>query len=78
MIGHDRLAGEVARDQRDVGLVHVQLDGVQELPPRRLGGVEVARDIEPDGRHPSVDRRDLGEQHVPVSTELRLTRRITT
>ena len=43
----DRLARQVARDERDVGLVRIQLDGVQELPPRRLRRVEVARDVEP-------------------------------
>ena len=44
---HDRLPGQVAGDERDVGLVDVQLDRVDELPPRLLGGVEVARDIQP-------------------------------
>jgi hypothetical protein len=45
----DRLAGQIACDERDVGLVRVQLDGVQELPPRRLRRVEVACDVEPSG-----------------------------
>jgi hypothetical protein len=35
----DRLAGEVAREQRHIGLVDVQADRVDELPPRLLGGV---------------------------------------
>ena len=44
---HDRLARQIAGDERDVRLVHVELDGVQELPPRLLGRVEVAHDVEP-------------------------------
>jgi hypothetical protein len=44
---HDRLAGQVAGDECDVSLVRVQLDGVQELSPRRLGRVEIACDVEP-------------------------------
>jgi hypothetical protein len=50
----DRLAGQVASQQRDVGLVDVQLDRVEVLPPRLLGGVEVARDVQAGG-----DRRPL-------------------
>jgi hypothetical protein len=50
----DRLAGQIAGEQRGVGLVDVQADRVDELPPRLLGGVEVARDVEAggDGRTP--------------------------
>jgi hypothetical protein len=44
---HDRLARQIARDERDVGLVRVELDGVQKLPPRRFRRMEVARDVEP-------------------------------
>jgi hypothetical protein len=35
----DRLARQVAREQRDIGLVGVPRDRVDELPPRLLGGV---------------------------------------
>jgi hypothetical protein len=45
----DRLAGQVAGEQRDVGLVDVALDRVDELPPRLLGGVEVAGDVQARG-----------------------------
>jgi hypothetical protein len=45
----DRLAGEVTREQPDVGLVDVLCERVDELPPRLLGGVQVARDIEAGG-----------------------------
>ena len=44
---HDRLASQVAGDERDVSLVSVQLDGVQELSPRCLSRMEIARDVEP-------------------------------
>jgi hypothetical protein len=46
---YDRFARQVAGDERDVGLVRVQLDGVQELSPRRLRRVEIARDVEASG-----------------------------
>ena len=64
---HDRLPRQVARDQRDVGLVHVELDGVQVLPPRGLGRVEVARDVQAgrDVASRSIGR-DLGEEHLRV------------
>jgi hypothetical protein len=45
----DRLAGQVARQQRDVRLVDVQPDRVDELPPRLLSGVEIAGDVNPGG-----------------------------
>jgi hypothetical protein len=65
---HDRLAGQVARDECDIGLVQVQLDGVQELPPRRLGRVEVARDIEAD-RYFAVDQSGgISVKSIFVST----------
>ena len=60
---NDRLACEVAGDERDIGLVHVQLDRVQELPPGLLSRVEVAREVDP---HAGLVRRDLGEEHVRV------------
>ena len=53
----DRLAREVAGHQRDVRLVDVQLDRVQELPPRLLGGVEVAREVDPHRASPAGSRR---------------------
>jgi hypothetical protein len=43
----DRLAGQIAGEQRDVGLVDVAPDGIDELPPSLLGGVKVAGDVEP-------------------------------
>jgi hypothetical protein len=46
---YDRFAGQVAGDERDVGFVRVQLDGVQELSPRRFRRVEIARDVEASG-----------------------------
>jgi hypothetical protein len=49
---HDRLSREVARQQRDVGLVDVQPDRVDELAPGLLGGVEVAGDIQARGDGP--------------------------
>jgi hypothetical protein len=45
----DRLAGQVTGEQRDVALVDVQRDRVDELPPRLLGGVKIARDVDPGG-----------------------------
>jgi hypothetical protein len=42
----DRLPREVAGHQRDVRLVDVELDRIQELPPRLLGSVEVARQVD--------------------------------
>jgi hypothetical protein len=42
---NDRLAREVAGEQCDIGLVDVQPDRVDELPPRFLGGVEIACDV---------------------------------
>jgi hypothetical protein len=46
---NDRLAGEVAREQRDIGLVDVQPDRIDELAPRLLGGVEIAGDVDARG-----------------------------
>jgi hypothetical protein len=45
----DRLAGEVAGEQGDVGLVDAADDGIDELPPCLLGGVQIARDVEARG-----------------------------
>jgi hypothetical protein len=45
----DRLAGEVTGKQRDVGLVDVQADRVDELPPRLLGGVQIAGYVQTRG-----------------------------
>jgi hypothetical protein len=54
----DRLAREVAGQERDIGLVDVPADGVDELPPRLLGGVQVAGDVDPrrDGVSPVAAR----------------------
>ena len=65
---HDRLSREVARDQRDVRLVDVQLDGVQELPPRGLGGVEVARDVEASGDVATRQSGGISVNSIFVST----------
>jgi hypothetical protein len=46
---NDCLAGQVAREQRNIGLVEIPGDRVDELPPRLLGGVEVAGDVDPGG-----------------------------
>jgi hypothetical protein len=45
----DRLAGQVAGEQRGIGLVDVQPDRVDELAPCLLGRVEVACDVEARG-----------------------------
>jgi hypothetical protein len=53
----DRLAGEVAGEQRDVGLVDVEPDRVDELAPGLLGGVQVAGYVEASGdREPRSER----------------------
>jgi hypothetical protein len=45
----DRLPGQIAGEQRRIGLVDIQAYRVDELPPGLLRGVEVARDVEPGG-----------------------------
>jgi hypothetical protein len=47
--GDDRLAREIARQQGRVGLVDIEPDGVDELAPGLLGGVQVRGDVEPRG-----------------------------
>jgi hypothetical protein len=43
---NDRLAGQIAGQQRNVSLVDVALDRVDKLPPRLLGGMEIAGDVQ--------------------------------
>jgi hypothetical protein len=45
----DRLAGQVAGQQRDIGLVDVQPDRVDELAPGLLGGVQIAGYVQTRG-----------------------------
>jgi hypothetical protein len=47
--GDDRLAGQVARQERDVRLVDVEADGVDELAPGLLGSVQIRGDVEARG-----------------------------
>jgi hypothetical protein len=46
---NDRLAGEVAGEQRDVGLVDVQPNRVDELAPGLLGGVQITGYVQARG-----------------------------
>ena len=56
----ERLAGQVAGDQRCVDLVDVCTHRVQKLAPRALGGVEIAADVDaerPGHRQDAIVRR---------------------
>src|SRR5690348_9959991 len=69
----DRLAGQVAGEQRGVRLVDVQPDRVDVLPPRLLGGVQIACYVQARGhQNPpgTLVGRQLGEQHLLVDAGL--------
>ena len=65
--GDDRLARQVSGEQGDVCLVDVQPDRVQVLPPRLLGRVEVAGDVDPGIRQEVVDSSLAGSRRTASS-----------